>query len=105
MRPMLFHAQIFILGFLPLFLAGFCLAGQWRLHWLIVASLVFYGWWNPMHVPLLIGSVLANHAIGWRIDRSPTPRAWLLAGVAGNLLVLGWFKYADFLLEIGRAHV
>ena len=100
MRPMLFHAQIFILGFLPLFLAGFCLAGQWRLHWLILASLVFYGWWNPMHVPLLIGSVLANHAIGRRIDRSPMTRAWLLAGVAGNLAVLGWFKYADFLLGI-----
>ena len=95
---MLFHSQTFILGFLPLFLTGFVLAGPWRLYWLIAASLTFYGWWNPIHVPLLVGSVVANYTIGLRIHRSIASRAWLIAGVAGNLLVLGWFKYADFLL-------
>ena len=97
---MLFHAQSFIFGFLPLFLTGFFLAGRWALYWLILASLLFYGWWNPWHVPLLVGSILSNHAIGLRIHRSKAPRAWLIAGVAGNLLALGWFKYADFLLRI-----
>ena len=95
---MLFHAQVFVCFFLPVFLAGFILAGRYALHWLIAASLVFYGWWNPAHVPLLIGSILANHAIGRRIHRSASPRRWLVAGVAGNLVLLGWFKYADFLL-------
>jgi alginate O-acetyltransferase complex protein AlgI len=95
---MLFHSQTFVLCFLPVFLAGFLLAGRWALHWLIAASLVFYGWWSPAHVPLLVGSILANHAIGLRIHRSGAPRRWLLAGVAGNLALLGWFKYADFLL-------
>ena len=97
---MLFHSQVFILGFLPLFLTGFALAGRWRLHWTIAASLAFYGWWNPVHMPLLVGSILANYAIGLRIHRTPGSSAWLMAGVAGNLAALGWFKYADFLLGI-----
>ena len=40
------------------------LAGSvWALRWLVAASLFFYGWWDPRFVPLLIGSVLANHLI------------------------------------------
>ena len=97
---MLFHSQIFILGFLPLCLTGLFLAGRWALHWLIAVSLVFYGWWNPVHIPLLLGSILANHAIGMRIHRSAGHRGWLIAGVVGNLALLGWFKYGDFLLGI-----
>ena len=94
---MLFHTQPFILGFLPLFLTGFALAGRWRLHWLIAASIGFYGWWNPAHVPLLAGSIVANYAIGRRVHRA---RAWFIAGIAANLLLLAWFKYAYFLLRI-----
>ncbi len=98
---MLFHAQPFILGFLPLFLTGFALAGRWRLHWLIAASIGFYGWWNPAHVPLLAGSIVANYAIGRRVRRS---RSWFIVGIAANLLLLAWFKYADFLLRSLAPH-
>jgi D-alanyl-lipoteichoic acid acyltransferase DltB (MBOAT superfamily) len=67
---------------------------------MIAASLFFYAWWNPLHLPLLIGSVLANHAIARRARASQSPRRWLTAGITLNLLLLGWFKYADFLLHI-----
>ena len=102
---MMFHSPLFILGFLPLCLAGFFTAGavaggRHALGWLIAASLVFYGWWNPIYLPLLVGSVLVNHAIVRTIRRSPRPRAWMITGVVLNLAVLGWFKYADFLLHI-----
>src|ERR1700728_1736109 len=108
---MLFHSQPFILGFLPACLAGcFMLrrfAGQnWALAWLLAASLFFYGWWNPPFVLLLLCSIAANYALGQRIlrlaraaRRSPA-RRWLIAGIAGNLALLGWFKYADFLLHV-----
>lgn len=101
---MMFHSPLFILGFLPLCLTGFftvgaVAGGRLALGWLIAASLVFYGWWNPVYVPLLIGSVLTNHAIVQMIRRSPRPRAWMIVGVTLNLAVLGWFKYADFLLH------
>ncbi len=106
---MLFHSQTFILAFLPLCLIGFCLVGRWlgrrwALGWLIAASLVFHGWWNPLHTVLLLASIGANHRVGLRIHRltlagsQASARRWLAAGVAGNLAVLGWFKYADFLL-------
>ena len=101
---MLFHAQSFILGFLPLTLGGFFLLGRiggarWALRWLLLVSLIFYGWSDPALVPLLGGSILANWALARRIASCPqlrTRRLWLAAGVTGNLLLLGWFKYTGF---------
>ena len=102
---MLFHTQPFILGFLPIVLTGFFLSGRWggtlwALRWLIAASLFFYGWWDPRFLPLLIGSIVVNHAIAQTIRRRErrTARRVLIGGIALNLAVLGWFKYADFLL-------
>ncbi len=108
---MLFHSQGFVLGFLPACLAGCFLLGRfagrtWALAWLLAASLFFYGWWNPRFVLLLLGSIAANYALGQRIlhlaraERRTATRCWLVAGIGGNLALLGWFKYADFLLHI-----
>ena len=105
---MLFNSPQFILGFLPVALAGFFLSGRfggtrWALRWLVVASLFFYGWWNPKFVVLLAGSILGNYAFGQRIlrlaedGRRNAARTWLFAGVSANLALLGWFKYANFL--------
>ena len=71
---MLFHSQIFILGFLPVCLSGFFLAGRLAgrtaaLGWLIAASLFFYGWWNPAFTLLLVGSIGGNFALGCLIRR------------------------------------
>lgn len=102
---MMFHSTVFILAFLPVSLAGFFTLGHflgtdWALRWLVAASLFFYGWWNPGHLPLLAGSILANHVLGWKLRHTHHPRRWLTLGVILNLLLLGWFKYADFLLRI-----
>jgi D-alanyl-lipoteichoic acid acyltransferase DltB (MBOAT superfamily) len=97
---MLFNSRIFVLGFLPLAIAGFLLAGKIfgrtaaRI-WLVLASLVFYAWWRPEFLPLLMGSILANHAIALRI-RARQSKSWLVAGLAFNLLLLGYFKYHGF---------
>jgi alginate O-acetyltransferase complex protein AlgI len=100
---MLFNSPEFVLGFLPVALAGFFLAGRlggtpWALRWLVVASLFFYGWWNPRFVLLLAGSILVNYALAERIRRTSS-RAWLITGIAANLVLLGWFKYANFLIH------
>jgi alginate O-acetyltransferase complex protein AlgI len=102
---MMFHTTTFILGFLPCCLAGFFLLGHfytalWALRWLVACNLLFYVWWNPEHLPLLVGSVGLNYAIARKLQHTQSPRAWLIAGVSLNLAVLGWFKYADFLLHI-----
>jgi len=108
---MLFHSQPFIFGFLPVSLAGFFLAGRiggmhWALFWLVAASLGFYAWWNPPFVLLLVGSILVNYGLGQKIFRLAAAwrrhaaRHWLIAGISANLFLLGWFKYADFVLHI-----
>jgi alginate O-acetyltransferase complex protein AlgI len=106
---MLFNSPEFILGFLPVALGGFFLLGRaagprWALGWLVAASLFFYGWWNPIFVLLLAGSIIANYAFAQHIlhlvlsGRQPVARRWLIAGVSFDLALLGWFKYANFLL-------
>jgi alginate O-acetyltransferase complex protein AlgI len=107
---MLFNSPEFILGFLPIALGGFFLFGRlggtrWALLWLIAASLFFYGWWNPKFVLLLAGSILANYAIGQRL-RQRASQPWLVLGIAANLALLGWFKYANFMIhDVARLHV
>lgn len=100
---MLFHEPAFLYGFLPACLAIFLAlrrAGRDALvpWFLFVASIVFYGWWDPRVVPLLGASILANHAIGRGLARRGPAAAdrLLLLGVAGNLALLALFKYADF---------
>jgi alginate O-acetyltransferase complex protein AlgI len=101
---MMFHTVAFILAFLPVCVAGFFAIGRfggppWALRWLVASSLFFYGWWRPEHLFLLIGSVAVNHTIAGKIRISNRPRAWVAGGITLNLSVLGWFKYADFLLH------
>ena len=95
---MLFNSQPFILLFLPVVLAGYYALAErrvWRQGWLVVASLAFYGWWDVRFVPFLVVLTLVNWLVvqAWARRRR---NAWLTAGVAGNLLVLGVCKYANF---------
>ncbi|MCC7485785.1 MAG: MBOAT family protein [Burkholderiales bacterium] len=100
---MLFNSYPFLLAFLPLTLAGYFLIARagpaWAAGWLAAASLVFYGWWNPVYVLLLVASVAFNFAVGVEIVRaagSARARLLLAGGVAADLALLGYFKYADF---------
>jgi D-alanyl-lipoteichoic acid acyltransferase DltB (MBOAT superfamily) len=81
------------------FLTGRFLGETWALRWLLAASLFFYAWWNPAHLSLLIGSIAVNYAIARQIRGSAHRQIWLTAGLMLNLGLLGWFKYADFLLH------
>jgi D-alanyl-lipoteichoic acid acyltransferase DltB (MBOAT superfamily) len=97
----LFNSDEYLLWFLPLAALGYFSLAQrsrWAVRALVVASLFFYGWWNPRHLPLILASIAANYWIAHRILSSRQPGAWLAAGVAGDLAVLGVFKYTDFFL-------
>jgi D-alanyl-lipoteichoic acid acyltransferase DltB (MBOAT superfamily) len=66
---------------------------------MLIASVVFYGWWDWRFVFLLAFSAVANQLFAKAIERAATvaARKWLLAAtVAVNLGVLGWFKYYGF---------
>jgi len=71
---------------------------NWRIA-MIVASYIFYAWWNPWFVLLLAGSTLFNQTVAVRIFRAQANRTrntWLWIGVAGNLGFLAYFKYWNF---------
>jgi alginate O-acetyltransferase complex protein AlgI len=107
---MLFNSWIFIGAFLPITLVVYRLLGllpfpRLPLVWLTLASLFFYGWWNVNYVPLLLASIVANYLLGLRLAAlasepgSRLRRPLLFAGVAANLLLLGYYKYSVFVLE------
>jgi D-alanyl-lipoteichoic acid acyltransferase DltB (MBOAT superfamily) len=110
----LFNSYAFLFLFLPVVLVGFALcvraASQTvTMAFLIAASLVFYGWWNWHYLPLLGLSMAFNYA--WaRVLRRDALRAYrsrhrltLGFGIAVNLGVLGYFKYAGMLVDTFNA--
>jgi D-alanyl-lipoteichoic acid acyltransferase DltB (MBOAT superfamily) len=103
---MLFNSSEFIFVFLPFaVLLHFALA-RWSVTAAVSAttltSLLFYAWWNPPFVLLPVLSIAANFLIAQAMRGSDegTARRLLILGIVGNLAVLGWFKYGDFLLSI-----
>ena len=103
---MLFNSYIFIFVFLPITLIVYFKLGRYANHnvaisWLIAASLLFYGWWNPAYLGLILGSVLFNYAMGSFISRNVNHQSkyMLVFGIAVNLGILGYFKYANFFLD------
>ena len=105
---MLFNSFEFIFGFFPITAAVFFCLARWShpaaAAWLALASLFFYGWWNWAYVPLLLASAAFNYACGVYLARLVRTRRTRPAGVlfafaiAANLLLLGYYKYANFFL-------
>jgi D-alanyl-lipoteichoic acid acyltransferase DltB (MBOAT superfamily) len=97
----LFNSYVFVLGFLPLALTGFFAACRFGRNvagcWLVAASLVFYAWWNPANLPVLLASVAGNFAvarlIGATAGRPRLQGAVLTGGIAANLAALAFYKY------------
>lgn len=107
---MLFNSYSFLLVFLPLTLAAFYALLIRRglapaIGSLCVASFLFYSWWNIAHVPLLMLSIAGNYLLATRM--APAKRrerkTYFILGITFNLALLGFFKYADFVVENLRA--
>ena len=111
---MLFNSYIFIFGFLPVTLLGFFWLAR-RSHayaaaWLALASLFFYGYWNPAYIGLLLGSIVCNYAFGlWMAKAQVRAQSQLESGgrkkhilvfaIAANLSLLAYYKYANFFVS------
>jgi alginate O-acetyltransferase complex protein AlgI len=94
-----FSSIIFLFYFLPVFLLGYYVSG-WRTGFLLAGSAVFYTWGEGAYVALLGGLIVANYVAAifiWGARSEGRRRAWLIAAVALDLGVLGFFKYAGFL--------
>jgi D-alanyl-lipoteichoic acid acyltransferase DltB (MBOAT superfamily) len=106
---LLFSSLLFIFGFLPAALLGFYVAARSggrkiAALWLIVASLVFYGWWNPAGVILLLVSIFTNYATALLIlsteGRPRLQSGITIAGVCFNLGALFYYKYLISVLGV-----
>ena len=103
---MLFPTLTFGLFFLAVYAIAWAAgaSNEWRKILLLLASWFFYGAWDPRFVALLIGSAFLNWGAARIIgllpaDAARARKAVLVAGIAGNLLVLGFFKYYGFFTE------
>lgn len=102
---MLFNSYVFLFLFLPVTWILFRLACAKRvldvaLALLMLASLVFYSYWNPPFVFLILFSILFNYSWGRLIEEASGRfrTLWLYSGVAVNLLLIAYFKYANFMM-------
>ncbi len=98
---MLFYEPLFLFVFFPLVLGAFLLARQWagpRAWVLLVASVFFYLWSQPLFVPVVLATCVTDFALGLVVARGGG-RLALPAGILINLGMLGWFKYANFTVD------
>ncbi len=105
---MLFNSYIFILIFIPLCLLGYFLLNRFKLRivaqcFLFGMSLWFYGYFNYRYLLIIIASILINYFcyvyIGKLREKGGSGKGLMIAGVAINLAILGFFKYTDFFID------
>ena len=101
---MIFASQIFLFYFLPVvLLVYYLLPRSMRNVFLTLASYVFYGWWHPWFVYLMLASTLVDYACGKVITAPGASEArrklGVTASVVVNLSLLGFFKYYVFTAE------
>lgn len=101
---MVFSSTIFLFAFLPLFLVVYFVL-PWRSVKnvvLLVFSLVFYAWGEPVYVWLMVGSICANWFFAFLMGQSKgnvARRLFLILALAANLAVLGFYKYQGFIAQ------
>jgi len=111
---MVFSSYLFLFYFLPIALGVYYAAPRRARHFVLTAaSYVFYGWANPLFVPLLLGSTAVDYVAGRVISRHPAAapvdttraasvrrprpaRLALAASICSNVALLGFFKYFNF---------
>ncbi|MDD5881211.1 MBOAT family O-acyltransferase [Stecheria intestinalis] len=99
---MVFSSLTFLFAYLPIVLAVYYLVPmRWRNLVLLLVSLFFYGWGEPVYILVMIFSILMNWIFGNFISRyrdSDRKKAkhFLVGCIVVNLALLGFFKYWDF---------
>ncbi len=97
---MVFSSAIFLFLFLPVFFSVYYLAPErFRSLVILVGSYIFYGWWRVDFLLLFVAVTGWNYFFSKQIvkeGKDTRKKRLLVIGIAGNLLTLGYFKYAGF---------
>ena len=103
---MLFNSFEFIFLFFPISVFGYFVLARYlsleaALGFLVLASLFFYAYWNPVYLLLIMFSIAFNFVVGRVVANKALSRrrAALVFGISVNLGLLGYFKYANFFVD------
>lgn len=95
---MLFHSWYFLIFFIIVYITYLPLRGtKAYLYWLLVASYVFYGWWNPLYLILIAYCTVTNYYAVVLMQRTQRRKLWLIVSIVNSLAVLCFFKYGAFI--------
>lgn len=103
---MVFSSLLFLFRFLPaVLILYFIVPKRFRNLVLLLVSLIFYAWGEPKYVFLMLFSILITYLGGFMVDRfrssgdEKKAKISMIVTVALALSLLGFFKYADFVIE------
>ena len=106
---MVFSSSVFLMTFIPVTLLAYFIVPERfvkvRNVVLLTASLIFYGWGEPKYILIMLFSIVFNYVCGLiigqeiNINNKHRAKPMLIFCVLGNLAILGFFKYTDFVLE------
>ncbi len=98
---MVFSSLIFLFCFFPAFLVCYFIPKKRKTRniVLLVFSLMFYGYGEPIYVLLMIASILVNYYLAKAMDKSDNKKKWLIIDLIFNLGLLFIFKYSNFFLD------
>ena len=101
---MLFSSIVFLFTFLPVTLIVYYIVpGAFKNVVMLLASLVFYAWGEPVYIILMLLSILFNYVCGIDIARylkqGKKRRRRLIFNIVVNLCILGFFKYSGFVVD------
>ncbi len=104
---MLFTQPIFLVFFVAVFAVSWLERSNTRRKlWLLIASYTFYAGWDWRFLSLIAISTVVDFVAGWALAVTGAPgkrRAWLIASLAANLGILGFFKYFNFFIDSAAA--
>ncbi|MBF0463735.1 MAG: MBOAT family protein [Nitrospirae bacterium] len=103
---MLFNSYVYLFAFLPATICVYFFLNKLKKTFaarvfLILASFIFYSWWNIWDLPVIIISVIFNYSIGLKLGKtniSSDRKRLFITGVSLNILLLIFYKYTDFLI-------
>ena len=108
---MLFNSYVFIFAFLPITLLGYFTLNRfekytWAKFWLVVCSVYFYGYFNPSYLWIILSSIAVNYALSFYFEKTRQRRSLFRRflyglGLTFNIGLLVFYKYLDFLFEVG----
>ena len=106
---MVFSSLEFMFLYFPVVLLLYFITPlKWRNVTLFLTSLIFYGWGEPLYMFLMLFTITVDYFLGWMVGKyresdRKRARAYMIAAIVINLAILGFFKYANLVLDTAAA--